>query len=254
MKTTLKLTLLIALFALLNTCKKSGSTDTPAPTTKLKYLTQQTLVDSNVTGTRTTVTNYTYDDKKRLVMIKSGDYETDYTYNDAGQIYSTTSTSKISTPDKTIRQFTYADGKISTAVEYRYTQNKLVATNNYGFAYNGGNLTEVHANGDSGMSITLYSYDSNNNIIKTDLNAGYIVTNITYDNKQSPYTNWQQALKNVAVSGLEFCSPNNTVSISNVNGSYSYTYTYDGDGYPTARILRFSTIQTDKFSYTYSEF
>jgi len=247
-----QLTLLIALAALLNACKKN-SNENPATTVKLKYLTQVTLIDSNILGTTTTITNYTYDDKKRLISSKSGNGEIDYAYNDAGNVFSTTSTSTVFTPDKHVREFTYADGKVSTAVERVYTKNNLVATNNYGYVYNGGQLTELHTTGDSGAGITLYSYDSNNNIIKTDVNAGYLVTNITYDNKKSQYTNWQQTLKNAAVSSLENRSPNNTVSITNVNGTQTYNYTYDGDGYPTARILTLSK-QTVKYAYIYTEF
>jgi len=225
----------------------------PATTIKLKYLTQQIQVDSNNLGTRTTIYNYTYDYKKRLILLKSGNNETDYTYNDAGNVYSTTFTSTVATPDKIIREFTYADGKVSTAVERRYTKNNLVATNNYGFVYSGGQLTEVHASGDSANGINLYYYDSNNNIIKTDLNTINLVTNITYDNKKSRYTNEQQTLKNAAFSSPESRSPNNTVSITNVNGTQTYNYTYDGDGYPTARILTLSK-QTVKYAYTYTEF
>jgi YD repeat-containing protein len=248
-----QLALLLALAALLNACKKNSS-DAPATPKKLKYLTQQIVVDSAGSGTRTTTTNFTYDDKKRLISSKSGDNETDYAYNDAGNVYSTIFTSTVVTPDKTTREFTYADGKVSTAVERKYTKNNLVATNNYGFAFNGGQLTEVHADGgNSGAGITLYYYDSNNNITKTDVNAGSFVTNITYDNKKSPYTNWQQTLKNVAVSSPEICSPNNTVSTSNVNGTLTYNYTYDADGYPTARILKLAK-QTVKSAYTYTEF
>lgn len=246
-----QLTLLIAFAAFLNACKKNNN-EKQQTTIKLKYIVQQTIVDSNSLGTTTTIINYTYDDKKRLISAKSGNNETDYAYNDDGNIYSTTITSKVSIPDKFVREFTYADGKVSTAVERDYTKNNLVATNNYGFAYSGGKLTEVHANGDSGASITLYSYDNNNNVIKTDLNAGSLVNNITYDNKKSPYTNWPQTLKNVAVSNAEYCSPNNTVSISNVNSTRTYTYAYDSDGYPTARIYTTAT-GTYKYAYTYTE-
>jgi len=248
--------LLIAFAALLNACKKSSdeSPTITTTTTKLKYLTQQIIVDSTGSGTSTFNITYTYDDKKRLISSKNGTTEFDYAYNDAGNVFSTISTSTVTTPDKHVREFTYADGKVSTEVERVYTKNNLVATNNYGFVYNGGNLTEVHADGGiSGAGITLYSYDSNNNISKTDVNAGYLVTNITYDNKKNPYTNWQQTLKNVAVSSLEVCSPNNTVSLNNVNGTQTYNYTYDSDGYPTGRIARFPH-QTTKYAYIYTEF
>lgn len=252
MKIKTQLALLIALAALLNTCKKNNSSEKPQTTIKLKYIIQQTTIDSNLAGTTTIITNYTYDDKKRLISAKSGNNETDYVYNDEGNIFSTTVTSKVTIPDKSVREFTYADGKVSTAVERDYTKNDLVATTNYGFVYSGGKLTEIHANGDSGTGITLYSYDSNNNVIKTDLNAGSFVNNITYDNKKSPYTNWPQTLKNVAVSNTEFCSPDNAVSISNANGTQTYTYAYDSDGYPTARIIK-RINQTTKYAYTYTE-
>jgi hypothetical protein len=248
MRTKIHLALLMVFTALSVSCKKSSNTTpTPVVTTKLKYLTQQISVDSSMFGVSTRTTNYSYDAKKRLISQSNGSNTITYTYKDNGDLYLITNSAPLYT-----EEFSYADGKISTVVRHGSATSPYTL-DNYGFVYNGSNVTELHANGDNGYHLTVYTYDSNNNMLKSDLDLEYIVTEYTYDNKKSPYTNWPQQLKNPLSGSADICSSNNVTS-QKANGgtATTYTYTYGSDGYATSR-KRGNSVQSTKNTFIYTE-
>jgi len=248
-----------ALMALSVSCKKTSSTPAPPTTVKLKYLTQQTTADSTASGVFIVNTiTYGYDSQKRLISQNVGSNLITYTYNDSGHLYSITNTRSNSTTYK--KELSYTDDKLSSASYWTYSGN-AVTQDSYGFVFNGNNMTELHANGDHGYNVTIYSYDSNNNLINSSINLDDVVTEYTYDDKKSRFTNMPQDFKNVFTSSfiatfnssVEASSANNVISQKTNSGAVTnYTYTYDSDGYPTTRSTKTGAI-TIKDTFTYSE-
>jgi len=251
MKNAAKLSLLI-IFALLNSCSKSNDdkkTPDPNPVVKHKYLTQE--------GS----TNYTYDSNKRLISASSGSAVTTYAYYDDGTLYLVTQTSGTS---KTTWETTYNSDKKLSSIKIISYKNDLVQSNNTAtFTYNDkGQLTQVKRDGDGGLGITRFTYNDKNVLTQTNANDGSTVTDYTYDDKKSRYTNMNATVKNYVTGGFDYIVPNNVIKASAYSGVtlqttvYDYTYTYDSDGYPTSRTMTFkvgSQTITNTSAYTYTE-
>ncbi|GAA4101777.1 hypothetical protein [Mucilaginibacter panaciglaebae] len=240
MKTVNQLALTILLASLGVSCKKVDSvpatlTSPTVTTNKIKYLVGQIFSDSTKNGVTITTTTYTYDDKKRLSTEKSTGGNYTFVYNDYGELFSITNNlnSQFSIYSQ---EFRYNGGKITTAVRHSYTHVPQLV-DNYAYVYTGNNVTELHINGDSGYKVTVYTFDANNNLIKSDYNLEDQVNFYTFDDKKSPYTAWSLAIKSAMAGSADVCSTNNILTQKAMysNAVITYTYTYNSDGYPLTR-------------------
>lgn len=260
MKTAIQLSLIAAL-ALLISCKKTDNVSkTPAEPVKHKYLTKETRVTSYSDGISfSAVTDYTYDDKKRLISAKTDNGETTYAYYDDGTLYLVTNTSGSI---KQTYETTYVAGRLNSVSYKTYINEKLQGTDTYTLIYSdfGNRLTELRVDGYHGLFITEYSYNDKNTIARTSLNLGLVVTDYTYDDKKNRYIDMPSTVKNIVTGGVEYLAPNNVLSQKTVNTSpknvtttvNNFTYTYDSDGYPMSRVQTAGS-QTITYTYTYAE-
>ncbi|MGF7078286.1 hypothetical protein [Mucilaginibacter sp. UYCu711] len=234
------LTLLVMLIVLLTSCKKSESAgDTPAK--KLKYLTQVISVQNGNTAT----SDYTYDDKKRLSMITAGTAVTTYTYN-ADKLFSV---ERVDQPNgfREVRELAYKDGEISSIRATIYRNNVLNSDITYNFLVVGGRITESHYE----IYVDTYTYDSRGNVTKVYFNKTNFSNEYSYDDKPGRFTN---GIPKYGInSDIEFLSPNNQVTRTNV----VTTYIYGSDGYPTGATAvsgAGTSAVTTKYTYVYTEF
>ncbi|WP_214073289.1 hypothetical protein [Mucilaginibacter sp. dw_454] len=247
MKLLTRLVLFLICFVLFNSCKKHDE-NTPPITAKLKYLTKQISVATSIIGTTTTITNYNYDDNKRLVAQETGTTVITYAYDNNGNLSLVT----YKTNDEIVytQTFTYTDGKVSAAIRRTYQNGVVMTTDTYSFVFSGNNITEIHSDGDNGPQLSTYSYDTNNDIVRVIANTR--TTLYTYDDKKNRFTNVPPTFKNVLIGSAEICSPNNFTSVGDGSTTQIYNYNYDSDGYPTARYLN-AGFQTFTYSYFYTE-
>jgi len=227
MKTTVYLSLFIA-FALLVSCKKSDKkADVPTPVKKLKYLTRITQVQNNTT----TITDYTYDNKKRISVVKDSNGQTTYTYSGNNLFSVEVIIPSIGYRETTEYTYNTRDTVLSADVK-QYTNGTLTTKLVYTYFFTNGRLTEVHHD----IYVDKYIYDDRGNLISAD-------GSVTYDDKPNIYTNGSPTIGGFPV------SPNNVTR----RGPAIYTYTYDDDGYPISAIETGQNIQTTKYAYTYTE-
>jgi YD repeat-containing protein len=258
MKPNHQLWLLAASAMLIASCKKNDNgTVVPTAKTKDKYLTQVIRVETHPgTVTTTTITNYTYDDKKRLTEIKSPDALTEYMYYDNGDLFSINKLSlKIAGTNeygaRTDAELFYSQGKIQAADVKNYKNDEILNEGLYNYVYDGERVSEVHYDN---RHVTLYDYDDHGNVVKEVIRDAIPSVNYyVYDDKKSAFTPTLFKCPNKIE---DRSSPNNVISITNITGSTTtnttISYTYDSDGYPTTAI---SGTATDgiKSTYKYSK-
>jgi|GEM_PF-1696869 hypothetical protein len=259
-----QLTLLMIFGVFLFACKKSSNTpEEPAPTKKVKYLSQVTIVR----GTTTSSTYYTYDAQKRLSTVKQGNTTTTYFY-DSNKLSSieriTISGTDISS---VVTQITYSDGAFSTSAK-SYNNGIFNIEHITGYLVIDNKITEIHRDD---AIIIIQSYDSNGNLIKSQnqlSNGTY-----TYSDKKNP------AMVNADPDPRNYSSPNILLSSTSngtngaVTTTYTYefdskgfiltsatpnykgTYTYDSDGYITTSATANITYPSQSYTttYTYTE-
>ena len=263
MRNKLYTTLFVASLLFAFACKKNnstGTTDTPtsSDTKAKKYLTHIIAVSATpgVNGTATYSTNnvyYTYDSKKRLSTMKTGETLTTYTYNDDGNLY-LISRADPSSPNRVTYEFTYADGHLKQYTLKSFKGNVLDAETPYIYVYEGDRVTEIHWE----IYYVKYTYDSNGNIIRI-FNYGdpQFYTVYTYDDKKSMFINSLFKYPTVGSIAGSF-SLNNTISLTteglSQNVLITYKYNYDEDGYPTGATTSFNIANavTSKYTYEYS--
>jgi hypothetical protein len=239
MKRKNTLMLLVALIALLMSCKKSASIS-DNPVKKLKYLTQVTSVQNGTTSS----TNFTYDDKKRIITTTTGTAVTTYNYN-ADKLFSVETVNQP-TGFREVRELSYQGNDLSSMRATIYRNNVLSSDITYNFLVVGGRVTESHYE----IYVDTYTYDSRGNVTKVYFNKSNFSNEYTYDDKASRYTNGFP--KYGINSEVEFLGPNNQITRTNV----ATTYTYDSDGYPVSAVAVTSagpTPTTATFTYKYSE-
>lgn len=239
-------------------CKKSstnGTQDTPTNKPK-KYLTHTIIVSTTpgAGGTSTTSTSnvyYTYDGQKRLSSMKNGDNLTAYAYYDNGELYTITNTNSTS-PNRSITEFTYADGRLKLYTLRVYKSNVLDSETPYNYVYDGNRVSEIHWE----IYYAKFTYDGSGNIVKIfHYGDPQYYTVFTYDDKKN--TLFNSLAKYPTVADVSRFSLNNTTSFTtedlNQNILVNYRYNYDDEGYPTSMAMTASaSAVTSKYTYEYS--
>jgi uncharacterized lipoprotein YehR (DUF1307 family) len=260
-KTKLYTTLLVASLLFTFACKKSnsgGSTDTPTTTKPKKYLTRIITVSSapGPNGTATTTTSstyYTYDSKKRLSTVKSGDNIITYTYADDGNLYTINNT--VSPTSSSTIEFTYADGKLKLYTLRSFKGNQVQSETPYVYVYEGDRVTEIHWE----IYYAKFTYDDKGNIVKMFHYGDPQYSSVyTYDDKKSMFINLLSKYPTAGDMGGGMVSLNNRVTSTteglNQNVLSTYKYNYDDEGYPTGAVMTASIVNsvTSKYTYEYS--
>lgn len=261
MKNVRYTSLLVVFTLFIFACKKNnstGTTDTPSNTKPKKYLTHIIAVSATpgVNGTTNYSTNnvyYTYDSKKRLSTMKTGEALTTYTYNDDGNLY-LISRADPSNPNRVTYEFTYADGHLKQYTLKSFKGNVLDAETPYIYVYEGDRVTEIHWE----IYYVKYTYDDKGNIVKIFNYYDPQFYNVyTYDDKKSTFINSLFKYPTVGSIAGSF-SLNNTITLTteglSQNILITYKYNYDEDGYPTGGVGTPSIVNavTSKYTYEYS--
>ncbi|MDB5159004.1 MAG: hypothetical protein JWR50_3711 [Mucilaginibacter sp.] len=240
----------------LNSCKKSSKpTGTGTPATKPKYLVQVTQVSTGPAAlgspVSTSFTYYTYDSKKRLSTVKSGNNLTNYVYQDDGNLYSTDNVNNVDNY-RIYYVFTYDGGKLTSYTLQRYSGTKITAETTYTYVYNGGRATELHFD----IYYQLFTYDSNGNITKISYHGDTEFSTVyTYDNKKNAFIN--APFKYPLFGDISRLSPNNQITNTteglSTNILTTTNYNYDSDGYPIAGTSSsdYANSSSSKFTYIY---
>ena len=195
--------------------------------------------------------------------IVSDDYTTTYTYNNKGQV------TRITESDGYEYTFTYngnqlvefVEKELDTKTTYKFTQSGNIVTLNLvgevnGEIYHDTHKLEVDAKGNLiNDGYFTYSYDSNGNNVKVEVEDEDSVANITFDDKNNTFKNlnlpkWVSNYLSIFNSGN-----NNALTFKFVsqedpedNNSATMVYVYNADGYPT----KVSVTGTD-YTGTYTE-
>jgi len=239
--------LLIAMAVFITGCKKSSSGDSNSTPATKTYLVSQVTTTSNP-GTQTSVIQFTYDSKNRMVGINASGETITYTYDDNNNL--TSAVNKNST------------GNTLGTATYTYSGNTI--TDNYVPVNGTSNIQVVYAiNSEKAVQGIKYyvgnslnasealNYDSKGNITRVGYCCNPADTiNFTFDDKKSPFSM-------LGAPNFDFQFENNLSPYSYVNNiatgtpnTSSITYTYNSDGFPVTvvRIQPYVTY-TDTYQY-----
>lgn len=238
---TKKLFVLLAISGLYMACSKDN--DENILVGKIHYIVQKA-------GTTVADTlEFEYDKNCRIISINYtggvfGNQSTIYTRNSSGQIISQTFLAPSSNNLKSEINYTIGeDGKyISAQVNSR--RGNIYYKSSQFYSYTGNNITQIDFQDSVTHCKTIYSYDTNGNIIEiadydeSDTLVG--ITTLTYDNKLNPveWINDPGSLESTLTS-----SYNNQLSIIYADKKWGegyqieHDYTYDSSGKPVTDIV-----------------
>lgn len=242
----IKLTFLLACTMLVNfSCaKKTAAVDEPVAPVKVKLLTRviASSMSPPATTYTTTFTDYSYDDQKRLISIKSGGNETVFYYNDRGEMYKKTAPFGPSSHADT--EVAYENGHIKSATVKNYSGNIVTSEILYGYIYSGDNITEIDVN-QNGLRLRSYKFEfSNNKPVKVvcDDPTYPFFEEFTYDDKKSAFDSQAKNVRNALNLPFgPFCDNNiltdkMTFTTITSGTTRSLVYTYDEDGWPKTTV------------------
>ncbi|NNU34833.1 hypothetical protein HK413_13615 [Mucilaginibacter sp. S1162] len=189
----------------------------------------------------TTVTDITYDAKKRKKTEKIGDVTYEYIYNDNGTLSSSTQRFGDGSVLRYYPEYTYTDGLLTHTSRKVYRNNLEVDDQINDYIYDGSNrLSEDHY---SLGGVRLYTYDSKNNVIKIEDRTieGIVTTVNTYDaNNRKITTSQTSTISALAPTSATYTydSHDNIIKSVTTTGkntvTVNNTYVYDADGYKTS--------------------
>jgi YD repeat-containing protein len=241
MKIKHQLWLVPAFVVLIAACKKTGDSGNNETPTVKKYVTEMVVVSiAPGIGKVTSVTDYTYDEKKRKKTEKVDNFTFTYAYYDNDKLFSSTQLVGDGNALRFYSEYTYTGTQLTRfkKITYRNNENALETTTDY--VYDGNNrVTEEHSSG----SLVLYTYDGNGDAVKVVETRpdGTITTTTTYDTNHRKIT----IIKSTAIQGIPNTSTtytydshdNITKSVivtgttTTTTATVNLTNTYDADGY-----------------------
>lgn len=209
----------------------------------------------------TTFTTLSYDNSKRLTLVKTEDSETKLTYTGNNL---TTVENKIEN-DKNKLEITYEGAKPKSAVYTVYEGNVLKDTYKVTYTLNAANqVTEILMKDNANTNVVskqVLTY-TNNNITKVQSYVGTtlaVTLDMTYGSKKNPLANARIAYVVDAFLADSY-SANEVVkqksTIGNVEDEVTSTYTYDANGFPltadvSEKTLPNGTPELSKLVFTY---
>jgi hypothetical protein len=222
--------LLICMAFALSGCKKDKSKTPDEQDGPVKFLSKATETSNGTTR----ISIYTYDDKNRILNIKTGStQEIKYTYNGA-------EIALIEVRNGTIASnavFTYNGGKPVKLVRKSYDGGALLKEGTYSFAYLGDLITNINISENGIIAQKTRIKYQDNNIIETESESSVIIKSVnTYGSKFSRFKGGRQKYY-TGVDFFDSFSVNDllkTVIIypDGATLTSTYTYTYDSEGYP----------------------
>lgn len=222
--------LLICIAFTLSGCKKDKQKVSDEQEVTVKLLSKVTEISNGTTR----VSTYTYDDKNRIVSIKTGNtQETKYSYK--GEEIAAIELRNDNISSNSV--FTYSGGKPVKIVRKSYDGGTLQKESTYSFAYSGELITDINISENGIIAQKRKIKYQDNNIIETESESNVIIKVVnTYGNKFSRFKDTRQKY----YTGVEFFdsfSVNDLLKavIIYPDGSTltsTHTYTYDIDGYP----------------------
>jgi hypothetical protein len=247
MKTKHYINFFIVLTLALSACKKSNSGgDAPAPSKVQKYLIKATY-KSQVPGIGlvTSITDFTYDSKKRKQTEKSDNSTFNYAYYDNDKLFSSNQVFGDGNALRTYTEYKYTGDLIAQTKVTTYKNNENVSEIVSNYIYNSSNqLIEIDYY--VGL-VRTYTYDSKGDLVKTYDTQAYTNNTIeyTYDGNHRKVTETQTAVANDGsgtTTTMSFTyaydSHNNvTKLVSTIGGkttTVNTTYVYDDGGYMTS--------------------
>lgn len=193
--------------------KKKDESGAPSVVTPKKYLTRITTVTTGPLAggsvQTTSITDYSYDSKKRLILAKTGaTATTTYAYYDDGNLYTVTNVNGDAA-NRSVYEFTYAEGKLKSYRLKAYRDNAVNIDRLYDYVYNGDKVSEIHFD----IYYVLFTYDSNGNITKIfnhgDPDYSYVYQ---YDDKKNKFINSVLKYPTVGDIAGDRSNPNNRTS------------------------------------------
>ncbi|HET8827904.1 MAG TPA: hypothetical protein VFM79_01120 [Pelobium sp.] len=211
----------------------------------------------------TTTTNFSYDNNRRVSLIKSSDgTETKLSYFGNNL---TTVENKMDSDNKTKLEITYDGAKPKTAVYTIYEDNELIEKYKYSYTLNSSNqIAEILVKDSTNTNVIskqVITY-ANSNISKIQSYLGTTLVStqeLTYGNKKSIFSN-ARASYVVDVFLADLYAVNEVVklkyTLADVSREITNTYIYDENGFPTSanvseKELPSGTPETSKLKFDY---
>jgi YD repeat-containing protein len=209
-------------------CKKNNNNN-PVPENKqlLSKVTETSATD-------TTITNLTYDNNKRLSLIKTSDgEETKLTYNGNDLV----GIENKFDSEKTTLKVTYNNGKPASAVYSIYEDNALAEKFNVTYTLTGDAVTEILFKDSTNTPVyrNVITYQ-NNNITKVETFSGNNSLGkqeFTYGTKKSMFYN-SRVKYVVDMLTVNLYSANEALTEKSALMEKTNAYTYDSNGYPVS--------------------
>jgi hypothetical protein len=221
---------LICIAFTLSGCKKDKQKEPDEQEAKVKLLSKVTEISNGLTR----VSAYIYDDKNRIISIKTDNtQETKYSYK--GEEIAAIELRSDNISNNSV--FTYSGGKPVKIVRKSYDGGTLLKESTLSFAYSGELITDINTSENGVIAQKRRIKYKDSNIIETESESNVIIKVVnTYGNKFSQFKDSRQKY----YTGVEFFdsfSVNDLLKaiIIYPDGSTltsTHTYTYDGDGYP----------------------
>ncbi len=222
--------LIICMAFALSGCKKDKPKEADEQEAPVKLLSKVTEISNGATS----VSTYTYDDKNRMISIKTGStQEIKYSYKSEEIAAIEVRSGNISNNSV----FTYSGGKPVKIIAKSYDGGTLQKEATYSFAYSGELITDINISENGVIAQKTKIKYKDNNIIETESESNVIIKVVnTYGNKFSRFKDSRQKY----YTGAEFFDSFSVNDLLKAVIIYpdgatltsTYTYTYDSDGYP----------------------